>query len=130
MVQVIYKGSAMMQVNGYKIVKGYNEIKDDDFYNMMKMESFRSRIYKKILEVPKDFPLDKPAPKKADSPDSSAQKADESEDDEKTNSLSVKATLKLIEKSEDKDFLQSLIDTDGRSKVVEQAKKKLENLGG
>ena len=60
MVQVRYKGQSFLYINGYKIKAGVNEIKDDDFYNMMRSKTFRFRVEQKILEVEPGFPLEKP----------------------------------------------------------------------
>lgn len=132
MVQVKYKGLNTLYVGGYAIKAGLNEIKDSDFYEFMKMKTFAFRVRNRTLEVPPGFPLEKPpAFKKPESTsDSSPEKVDEAEekDDGQADRLSVKATLKLIEKSEDGEYLQSLIDKDTRPKVVEEAKKKLKSL--
>jgi hypothetical protein len=132
MVQVKYKGLNTLFIGGYAIKAGYNEISDKDFYDFMRTKTFSYRVLNKILEVPPGFPLEKPpAFKKPESPsDSSPAKVDDAEDkdSEPTDRLSVKATLKLIDKSEDGEYLQSLIDKDTRPKVIEEAKKKLKSL--
>lgn len=128
MVQVKYKGLNTLFVGGYALKAGFNEIKDEDFWNLMKTKLFKYRVEQKILEVPAGFPLEKP---KKQSPDAKAESSEPVSDDspevpeDQGDRLSVKATLKLIEKSEDADYLQSLIDKDTRPKVVEEAKKKL-----
>ena len=136
MVQVRYKGQNFIYINGYKIKAGVNEIKDDDFYEMMRTKTFKFRVEQKILEVEPGFPLEKPTDikKSADSPAPSkheheheVEDAEEKEEDH-GGRLSVKATLKLIDKSDDEEYLQNLIDNDGRHKVVEDAKKKLKSL--
>lgn len=132
MVQVRYKGQNVLFVGGYKIKAGWNEIKDEDFYKLMQTKLFKYRVEQKILEVEPGFPLEKPkAFKKPDpSPAESDENADDADEKEEgaNDRLSVKATLKLIEKSEDGQYLQSLIDKDTRPKVVEEAKKKLKAL--
>jgi hypothetical protein len=127
MVQVKYKGLNTLFVGGYAFKAGLTEVKDEDFWNLMKTKLFKYRVEQKILEVPADFPLEKPKKKPESKDESSDVQADDSPEsvDEKGDRLSVKATLKLIEKSEDADYLQSLIDKDGREKVIEEAKKKL-----
>lgn len=62
MVQVKYKGQNSLRVGNYKIVNGFNEIKDDDFYHMMESKTFKFRVQTNILEVPANFPLVKPEP--------------------------------------------------------------------
>lgn len=136
MVQVRYKGQNFIYINGYKIKAGVNEIKDEDFYNMMRTKTFKFRVEQKILEVEPGFPLEKPADiKHSDvSPTHSKHEHDHDHDDveEKEEGhgdrLSIKATLKLIDKSDDEEYLQNLIDNDGRHRVVEDAKKKLKSL--
>lgn len=61
MVQVLYRGQNYVLINGYKIINGANEIKDDDFWRMMKSPTFAFRVKEKIFEIPKDFPLEKPS---------------------------------------------------------------------
>lgn len=131
---VRYTGNNILFIDGYKIKAGMNEIKDEDFYKLMKSKTFKYRVEKKIIEVPASFPLEKPAtPKKPEAPkDSSSDNVDESDKDEgdadSGNFLSVKALLKLIDKSEDKEYLQGLIEKETRAKVVEAAQKKLDSL--
>lgn len=132
MVKVRYKGQNILFVGGYKIKAGWNEIKDEDFYRLMQTKLFKFRVEQKILEVEPGFPLEKPKafkkPDPTDAPsDENADDAEEKEEDH-ADRLSVKATLKLIDKSEDGDYLQSLIDKDTRPKVIEEAKKKLKSL--
>lgn len=132
MVQLRYKGQNTLFVGGYALKAGFNEMKDEDFYKLMKnSKTFKLRVDQKILEVPAGFPLEKPVKEKPVSPsqpsDSQADDAEE-KDEEQGDRLSVKATLKLIEKSDDADYLQGLIDKDTRPKVIEEAKKKLKAL--
>lgn len=132
MVQLRYKGQNTLFVGGYALKAGLNEMKDEDFYKLMRTsKTFKFRVDSKILEVPAGFPLEKPVKEKPVSPsepsDSQTDDADD-KDDEHVDRLSVKATLKLIDKSDDEAYLQDLIDNDGRSKVVEEAKKKLKAL--
>ncbi len=130
MVQLKYKGLSTLYVGGYAIKAGLTEMKDEDFYKLMQTKTFRFRVEQKILEVPPGFPLEKPSVfKEPVAPsESSASKPDESEDDDQADRQSVKATLKLIEKSNDPAYLQGLIDKDSRPKIVEEAKKKLQTL--
>lgn len=132
MVQLKYKGQNTLYVGGYALKAGYNEMKDEDFYRLMKSKTFKVRVETKVLEVPAGFPIEKPVKNKpAPTPVSSEKKAEEAEEkveEEQAEHISVKATLKLIEKSDDADYLQSLIDKDTRPKVVEEAKKKLNAL--
>ena len=60
MVQIRYKGQNYLIVGKYRFNNGYTEVKDDDFYEMMKSPTFAYRVNQRILEVPKDFPLEKP----------------------------------------------------------------------
>lgn len=132
MVQLKYKGLNTLYVGGYTIKAGFNDMKDEDFYKLMQTKTFKFRVEQGILEVPQGFPLEKPSvyKKPAAPSESSGQKPDDPEekDDEQADRPSVKATLKLIEKSDDPEYLQGLIDKDSRSKVVEEAKKKLQTL--
>lgn len=127
MVQVKYKGLNTLYVGGYAFKAGFTEVKDEDFWNLMKTKLFKYRVEQKILEVPADFPREKPKKKPESKEESSEVQADDSSEsgDDQGVRLSVKDTLKLIEKSEDADYLQSLIDKDGRERVVEMAKRKL-----
>lgn len=117
MVQVRYKGQNVLYIGGYALKAGLNEIQDEDFYRFMKSKTFKYRVESKILEVPADFPLEKPV--------KSSSQAEVEKPEEK---LSVKEVLLMIEKSDDADYLQGLIDNDSRVKVVEEAKKKLKTL--
>ena len=120
MVKVRYKGLNILYVGSYALKAGYNDMKDEDFYKLMQTKLFRHRVEQKILEVPIDFPLEKNTQKE--------HKNVPSEDEEIEGKLSVKSILKLIEKAKDISFLKRIIEQDGRSRVIEEAKKKLELL--
>lgn len=130
MVQVKYKGQNLLFVGSYKIKAGWNEIKDEDFYRLMATKLFKYRVDQKILEVEPGFPLEKPPALKPTPSPASTDKPVESEEKEDGHDekLSIKGTLKLIDKSDDADYLQDLIDNDGRGKVVEEARKKLKSI--
>jgi hypothetical protein len=135
MVQVKYKGSNYLLFGKNRIVNGINEIPDEEFYKLMKHPSFSSRITKGELGVPKDFPLEKPkALAKEDSKQENKSseneevKGHDEEDHHENDRLSVKQTLKLVQKSDDVEYLQNLIDSDSREKVKEAAQKRLEDL--
>lgn len=134
MVNLIYRGQNYVLIGKYKIVNGNNEIPDDDFYKLMKSPLFASRVNKKIFQVPKDFPLEKPEIEKKKEPrkEKEPEVEDDHEDDHEENNsfdrLSAKQTLKLIQKSEDIDYLKELIDSDDRTKVKEAAQKKIDSL--
>lgn len=59
MVQIRYKGQNYLVFGKYRFNNGYTEVKDEDFYELMKSITFAYRVNEKILEVPKDFPLEK-----------------------------------------------------------------------
>lgn len=136
MVNLIYRGQNYVLIGKYKIVNGNNEIQDDDFYKLMKSPIFALRVNQKIFEVPKDFPLERPVVEtkketKKESENKEDQNEDHDEDHDENNSpdrLSAKQTLKLIQKSDDANFLKELIDSDDRSKIKEAAQKKLDSL--
>lgn len=60
MVQIRYKGQNYLIVGKYRFNNGYTEVKDEDFYEMMKSPTFAYRVNQRILEVPKGFPIEKP----------------------------------------------------------------------
>jgi len=136
MVNVIYRGQNYLMFGRIKIVNGNNEIAEDEFYKLMKYPTFAFRISNGTLQVPKDFPLEQPKPlKKADksvSKDKSEniEDAEDNEGDEEQyqDRLSIKQSLKSIQKSEDIDYLKDLIETDDRQKVKDAAQKRLDTL--
>lgn len=128
MVMLKYKGLNTLFVGGYALKAGYTEMKDEDFYKLMQTKTFKFRVMQKILEVPAGFSLEKPV-KELDSSKELLEKAKDLDlSEEKEEQLSQKATLKLISQSKDADYLQLLIENDPRSKVVEEAIKKLHTL--
>lgn len=129
MVAVKYNGTNFVLVGDYKIVKGTNEIKDDDFYRLMKIKSFAARVNQRIFEVPYGFPLTKPVqPKKEADPVETPDSGDQTDDSHSEGRLSVKASLKAINASEDLDFLKKIVDTDDREKVTEAAQARIDSL--
>lgn len=125
MVQVRYRGkNTIIFPPKYKFKSGVTDVLDSDFYELMKSPLFANRVKNGVFEVPADFPLEKPLAKKEAAPVEEAAPAKE----EISDRLNVKQTLKLISASEDKDYLQSVIDSDGREKVVEEAKARLDSL--
>jgi hypothetical protein len=132
MVQLKYKGLSTLYVGGYALKAGFNEMKDVDFYKLMQTKTFRFRVEQKILEVPLGFALHKPTAIK--NPVVTTEATPEKvvdhieKDEENANATSVKPTLKLIEKSTDREYLQNLIYKDQRPRVVDEAKKRLKSL--
>lgn len=138
MVLVKYKGQNYLLFGRFKIVNGFNEIPDEEFYKLMKQPTFAHRISSGALSVPNGFPLEEPkrADKKPAVKDESKGEhedekdaEDHEEEEESTNDrLSIKKTLKAIQKSEDADYLKDLLDTDDRQKVKDAAQKRLDDL--
>ena len=129
MVAVKYNGTNFVMVGDYKIVKGINEIKDEDFYRLMKIKSFAARVNQRIFEVPYGFPLTKPVqPKKESASLETPDSGDQADDAQSEGRLSVKASLKAINASEDLDFLKKIVDTDDREKVTEAAQARIDSL--
>ncbi len=125
MVMVSYKGPNPLLINGYKFAPGKSiEVKDEDFWKMMLSKTFAFRVKEKMIQVPKDFPLEKPKPVKSET-----EVAKEKEEEAKSPDLpSLKGILRAIEESEDVEFLNGLADSDPRDKVKEAVAKKLEKL--
>lgn len=132
MVLLKYKGFSTFFIGHYALKPGFNEVKNEDFYKMMEIKAFRYRVEKKLLEVPEDFPINKLAAikKSVASKGSIAEKAvvPRKTEEKELDVLSAKATLKLIDKSIDREYLQTLIYKDERPKIVEEAKKRLKSL--
>lgn len=123
MVQLRYKGQNTLFIGGYKIVAGLNDIKDEDFYRLMASKTFRLRVESRILEVPKGFAVHRSS--KVTLPED---KADEIESSAGEDRQSVRSVLKTIESSEDEEFLKKIAETDGRNKIMENAKKRLQAI--
>ena len=127
MVAVKYNGSNFVMVGGYKISKGTTEIKDEDFYRLMKIKSFAARVTQRIFELPYGFPLVAPEKPKKEVEETDAH--DESESDTPVEGrLSVKASLKAINASEDLEFLNKIVDSDDRKNVTQAATDRIKYL--
>ena len=59
MVAIKNNGKNCLMFGEISIKSGMTEIKDDDFYRLMKHPLFRFRIENKIFTVPPEFPLEK-----------------------------------------------------------------------
>jgi hypothetical protein len=132
MVKVTYKGQNYILFGKTRIANGVNEISDEEFYRLMKTPTFASRVNSKILQVPKDFPLEKPSKKRIEKEVINDIEHNNTEsNDDKNNpqeSLSTKELLKEISQSKDGIYLKNLVDHDSRVKIREAARKKLESL--
>lgn len=119
MVKLNYSGKNNVFFGKTRIMPGENEINDDLFDTLMKHPGFKSRIQKSVFKVPKDFLLNQ---------DDKDVDQEEQEEEQTSERLSVKQTLKNIQKSKDLEYLRNLLETDDREKVKEAAKEKLESL--
>lgn len=136
MVNVIYRGQNYLLFGRTRIVNGNNEIPEEEFYKLMKYPTFALRISNRQLQVPEDFPLEPPKSPKKDNKVESKQKSEEQEetedhegdDEHSQDRLSVKQTLKNIQKSDDAEYLKGLIESDDRQKVKDAAQKRLDAL--
>lgn len=134
MVQVKYKGQNYIMFGTRKIVNGQNDIPDEEFYKLMNHPSFASRISSKVFEVPSGFSLVNPNITKKVAKDKTSEDHNDSHDleddeEEKTGDrLSIKQTLKIIQKSDDFEYLKGLLDSDDRQKVKDAAQKRLDYL--
>lgn len=124
MVLAKYNKTNPLILCGYRLQYGMNDIKDEAFWEMMKSKTFAFRVKTRIIEVPKDFPLEKPRPQKTQP----EQNQVESKEEEFPNLPSEKGLLKAIQTSKDLVFLQGLLDTDPREKIKEAAFNRLEKL--
>lgn len=139
MVQIKYKGLKTIYVGGYAFRAGFTNVKDEDFWNLMRTKLFKFRVEKKIFEVPKGFPLEKPSPQNLEKKiESSEVKPDDSISSFSKESeiftcgtkekMSVKDTVNLIDNSFDEIYIKSILEKDSRKRVVEEAKRKLATL--
>lgn len=130
MVQLKYKGQNYVVFGRTRINTGMNEIPDAEFYRLMKSPLFSSRVQSGVFQVPEGFPLEQPKPAKKVEKEASKDEGheDDEQEEEGSDRLSVKQTLKVIRDSEDADYLQGLIDKDDRQKVKDAAQKRLESL--
>lgn len=96
MVAIKNNGKNCLMFGQISIKSGMTEIKDDDFYRLMKHPLFRFRIENRIFEVPVGFPLEKldgeatpVSPLKEEEPKElekvEVEKEDEEVDNEETN---------------------------------------------
>jgi len=151
MVMLKYKGSNPVVFPSYRIKTGSNDIKDEDFWNLMKSKSFANRVNQKIFEVPHDFPLEMPKDYKSEkvlksekmaqdkaitkhekkAKDEPLHDLDFSKDDQGNLSIdhpSMKEILKSIEESKDVDHLNSIYENDHREKVKDACYKRMKFL--
>lgn len=129
MVAVKYKGQNYLLFGSTKIVNGFNDIADQEFYKLMKYPTFSNRISSGILSVPNGFPLEDPKlAEKNKQVKENPKEETEKEEETESGLLSVKQTLKNIQKSDDLDFLKGVLKTDEREKVKEAATKRLDAL--
>ena len=131
MVLVKYKGTNPLYMQGYNIQKGDNEIKDDDFYLMMKNEVFSARVKNHLLEVPEGFPLEKENfhPNNKDDKILDNNKVEQDENSHHDELQPLKQVLKEIHHLKDIDYLKNLRELDLRDKVQDAIMKRLIALG-
>lgn len=136
MIKVKYIGTNLYTIGGYNKIGSYKfeqnketEVKDEDLWSLMLCEPFAYRVHNNILQVPRDFPLQKPkaieAPKEKEE-----EKHEEKEEDSlpHENLLPLRTVLKTIEESEDKKYLLEIYDMDTREKVKLAVMNRLEKL--
>jgi hypothetical protein len=121
MVAIRYKGQNYLVFGKYRIANGYTEIPDADFYQLMKSPTFAYRVNQRILEVPKDFPIEKPK-------EDSKNKAIDNEEVDANEKLTAKQLIQDIGKSEDLNYLNNLIKTDARKTVKDEAQSRIDTL--
>lgn len=131
MVKLRYLGQNYISFGNHKIVNGYNELADADFYKLMQYPTFAARVNSKVFSVPPDFPLELPKKEEKksdldkDSKDLELKSENEAEDN---NALSQRDLLKQIAKSDDEEYLKDLANSDKRAKVANAVDKRLAEL--
>lgn len=128
MVKLRYLGQNYISFGSHKIVNGFNEIADDDFYQLMNYPTFAARVKSRVFSVPADFPLVKPQDEKPAKKEKDLEEKSNDEESEDKNSLSQRDLLKEIAKSEDAQYLKDLLESDKRPKVLNALEKRLEEL--
>ena len=108
---------------GVKITPGINEIKDDVFYKLMNLPTFKNRVFSQSLKVLDGFPL----VKKIQAVENIQEEKENADVLSKMIGLSSKKAVKLIDEIDDLEALESLL-SDDRSKVVDAAQAKIDLL--
>jgi len=127
MVLLTYKGQNFIYFGTIKIVPGINDISDDEFHKLMKFPTFKSRVESKKFSVPNSFNIE--AYQKAQVQNNINETYNnEEEEDKKSDKMSVKQTIKNIQKIDDLDYLNSLLESDDREKVQESIFERIDVL--
>ena len=109
--------------DGIKIMPGINEVKDEVFYKLMNLPTFKNRVFSQSLKVLDGFPL----VKKIQVVENLQEEKENADVLSKMIGLSSKKAVKLIDEIDDLEALESLL-SDDRSKVVDAAQAKIDLL--
>jgi len=130
MVQVKYKGQNFLVFGKTKIVNGFNEILDDQFYELMIYKTFSSRVVSGVLGVPQDFSIYK----KEKKVNQKSNIENVSEDKKILDSisaldeLSFRDAIEFINLTDNIEYLKSIIENETRKKVLLAAENRLNDL--
>ena len=131
MVMLKYHGLNTFSIGGYQKIASYKflpkkclEMLDEDFYRLMQVKGFAYRVKNKIIEVPKDFHLEK----EVESIDEKEKTQDEIKEESAIPSL--KEVLRAIEQTDDIQLLYDTLEHDKRTKVYDACIKRIQALEG